>query len=128
MTPLIRRGGKHVKLGMSAPYWIKARLRSSFFRDGNDLLGFLGFQLHPEDQMGEIHIIAVAPDRQEQGHGKRLLKFAETRIKDAGMPMVMVETVGDSGHAPARAAYEASGYQRWPVARYFKELQLRSAL
>lgn len=51
------------------------------------------------------------------------MQFAEAQIRDAGMSMVMVETVGDSGHAPARAAYEASGYQRWPVARYFKKLQ-----
>lgn len=32
--------------------------------DGQHLLGLLGFQLHPEDQMGAIHIIAIAPDRQ----------------------------------------------------------------
>lgn len=91
--------------------------------DGQHLLGFLGLQLHPEDQMGAIHIIAVAPDRQGQGLGKRLMQFAEAQIRDAGMSMVMVETVGDSGHAPARAAYESSGYQHWPVARYFKKLQ-----
>lgn len=91
--------------------------------DGQHLLGFLGFQLHPEDQMGAIHIIAIAPDRQGQGLGKRLMQFAEAQIREAGMSMVMVETVGDAGHAPARVAYEASGYQRWPVARYFKNLR-----
>ena len=36
--------------------------------------------------------------------------------------MVMVETGGDRGHAPARATYEGLGFQRWPVARYFKDL------
>ncbi|WP_430402537.1 GNAT family N-acetyltransferase [Hyphomonas sp.] len=91
--------------------------------DGQRLLGFFGLQLHPEDQMGAIHIIAIAPDRQRQGLGRHLMQFAEAQIRDAGMSMVMVETVGDSGHAPARAAYEASGYQRWPVARYFKKLK-----
>ena len=39
-----------------------------------------------------------------------------------GAAMVMVETVGDSGHEPARKAYESQGYVLWPVARYFKEL------
>jgi len=39
------------------------------------------------------------------------------------MTMMMVETGGDPGHAPARHTYEAAGYQRWPVARYFKNLQ-----
>ena len=97
----------------------------SFFllMDGQHLIGFLGLQLHPEDQMGAIHILAISPDRQGQGLGKRLLEFAETQIRDAGMSMAMVETIGDSGHAPARAAYEASGYQSWPVARYFKNLR-----
>lgn len=91
--------------------------------DNQGLLGFVGFQLHPEDRMGAIHIIAIAPARQRQGLGKRLLNFAEAQIRDAGMSMAMVETVGDTGHAPARAAYEASGYERWPVARYFKKLR-----
>lgn len=72
--------------------------------------------------MGAIDIIAVAPERQRQGIGRELMDFAESHIRDAGMTMVMIETVDDSGHAPARAAYEASGYERWPVARYFKKL------
>jgi hypothetical protein len=38
------------------------------------------------------------------------------------MAMVMVETGGDPGHAAARASYEAAGFERWPVARYFKSL------
>ncbi|MDP0929943.1 GNAT family N-acetyltransferase [Paracoccus onubensis] len=91
--------------------------------DSQQLIGFVGLQLHPEDRMGAIHIIGVAPDRQGQGLGRCLTQFAEAQIRDAGMSMVMVETVGDSGHAPARAAYEAYGFQRWPVARYFKKLQ-----
>ena len=38
------------------------------------------------------------------------------------MKVVMVETVGDSGHEPARRTYEAMDYVRWPFARYFKPL------
>ena len=34
----------------------------------------------------------------------------------------MIETGDVGGHAPARAAYESLGFQRWPVARYFKSL------
>jgi ribosomal protein S18 acetylase RimI-like enzyme len=86
------------------------------------LLGFVGLQLHPEDRMGAIDIIAVAPEFQRRGIAKELMDFAEQHIREAGMAMVMVETVDDTGHAPARAAYEASGYERWPVARYFKRL------
>ena len=85
-------------------------------------VGFVGLRMHPADMMGEILIIAVAPDHQRQGVGGALMAFAEQKIRAAGMTMVMVETVGDSGHAPARRVYEASGYEPWPVARYFKRL------
>lgn len=87
-----------------------------------ELVGFTGIRIHPEDQMGEIHIIAVSPTHQQRGIGRRLMQFAERRIRAAGMKMIMVETVGDSGHAPARRAYEAFGFEPWPVARYFKPL------
>src|SRR5690606_13817349 len=88
----------------------------------NQLAGFVGLAFHPEDRMGEISIVAVSPEYQRQGIGKKLMAFAERKIREAGMRMVMVETVGDSGHEPARCTYEALGYQQWPVARYFKEL------
>ena len=86
------------------------------------VVGFIGLRLHPEDQMGEIYIIAVLPDHQQRGVATNLMLFAENRIRASGMKMMMVETVGDSGHAPARHAYEAFGFERWPVARYFKKL------
>lgn len=84
--------------------------------------GFVGLKLHPEDNMGEIYIIAVAPKYQRNGVGASLIKYAEEEIRQAGMAMVMVETIGDEGHLPARKTYEAQGYEHWPVARYFKEL------
>lgn len=87
-----------------------------------ELAGFVGIRMHPTDQMGEIYIIAVLPSLQRRGICKALMDFAEQKIRDAGMTMVMVETSGDAGHEVARKAYEASGYERWPVARYFKHL------
>lgn len=86
------------------------------------LAGFVGIGLHPDDRMGEIRILAVAPEHQRQGIGRALIARAEDEIRAAGMTMVMVETVGDSGHAPARRIYEAGGYRPWPVARYFRPL------
>ncbi|MCG8456988.1 MAG: GNAT family N-acetyltransferase, partial [Holophagales bacterium] len=85
-----------------------------------ELAGFIGISIHPEDRMGEVYIVAVSPEYQRQGIGKALMEFAEQHIRAAGMKMVMVETVGDSGHESARRTYEALGYERWPVARYFK--------
>ncbi len=88
----------------------------------NLIAGYVGVRVHPDDRMGEIHIIAVAPDHQKQGIGQALMAFAEEQCRSRGMKMIMVETGGDSGHKPARRAYEAFGFQRWPVARYFKQL------
>jgi hypothetical protein len=38
------------------------------------------------------------------------------------MRVAMVETGGDTGHAPARRVYEKADYTLSPVARYFKAL------
>ena len=91
-------------------------------RSEEKTVGYIGIRIHPEDMMGEIYIIAVDPDHQGRGAASMLMRFAFDEIKRAGMKMVMVETGGDPGHAPARRAYEAIGFERWPVARYFKQL------
>lgn len=90
--------------------------------DGNPL-GWICTRLHPDDGMGEIYVLAVDPDHQRRGIGRALTEHAYGRIRSAGMRMVMVETGDDRGHAPARLAYETAGFERWPVARYFKHLE-----
>lgn len=87
------------------------------------LAGWVCTRLHPEDRMGEVSVLAVDPQYQRRGVGNALMQHSFERIKAAGMSMVMVETGDDPGHAPARAAYEAVGFERWPVARYFKNLK-----
>ncbi|MDA2810273.1 GNAT family N-acetyltransferase [Nocardiopsis sp. RSe5-2] len=87
------------------------------------LAGWVCTRLHPEDRMGEVSVLAVDPQYQRRGVGNALMQHSFERIKSAGMSMVMVETGDDPGHAPARAAYEAVGFERWPVARYFKNLK-----
>ena len=44
-------------------------------------------------------------------------------MREQGMDIAIVETGGDPGHAPARAAYEAAGFTLLPVARYFRLLR-----
>lgn len=77
---------------------------------------------HPKDRMGEIYVLAVDPELQRRGVGRALLNHSIQRSRVAGMSMVMVETGDDPGHEPARLSYEADGFERWPVARYFKDL------
>ncbi|MEM9633711.1 MAG: GNAT family N-acetyltransferase [Pseudomonadota bacterium] len=87
-----------------------------------EVSGFIGLRLHPEDQMGEIYILATNPDHQRQGIADTLIRHAEVQMCRHGLKISMVETSGDSGHLPARRAYEAAGYSTLPVARYFKQL------
>lgn len=84
--------------------------------------GFVALKLHAEDRMGEIYMIAVDPEFQRRGIATRLTQHSVDWFKDAGMSVVMVETGGDPGHAPARRAYESAGFQILPIARYFKKL------
>lgn len=90
--------------------------------DTGSIVGFVAVKLHSEDSMGEIYMVAVAPDYQRRGIGTTLLEFALAWMKDAGTSIAMVETGGDPGHAPARRTYEKAGFGLFPVARYFKKL------
>lgn len=89
-------------------------------------VGWVCTRIHPEDSMGEIYVLAVDPDRQRAGVARMLMARSYERAAAAGARLIMVETGDDRGHAPARAAYEADGFVRWPVARYFKDLDIRS--
>lgn len=84
--------------------------------------GWVCTRVHPEDSMGEIYVLAVDPAQQRRGIGRALMNYSFDRAREAGMRMVLVETGDDPGHEPARKAYEAAGFERWPVARYFKDL------
>ena len=72
--------------------------------------------------MGVIEIIGVDPDHQRRGISSRLTEHAAEHMRRSGMDIVVVETGGDPGHAPARAAYEAAGFTLLPIARYFRML------
>jgi ribosomal protein S18 acetylase RimI-like enzyme len=84
--------------------------------------GFVALRFHAEGKLGEIYMIAVDPDYQRRGIAMALTDFAVERMKEAGMEIAMVETGGDPGHAPARAAYEKAGFRVLPLARYFRKL------
>jgi ribosomal protein S18 acetylase RimI-like enzyme len=84
--------------------------------------GFTALKTDRESRLGEIYMIAVDPDFQRRGIARALTEHAIEQLKDAGMTIVMVETGGDEGHAPARATYEATGFRQLPLARYFKKI------
>jgi ribosomal protein S18 acetylase RimI-like enzyme len=68
---------------------------------------------------GEVVVIAVHPGARNLGVGRALLERAVTDLRDREVPVIMVETGGDEGHAPARALYESAGFTRLPIAQYW---------
>ena len=86
-------------------------------------VGFVAVGLNAfHEGMGVIDIIGVDPDYQRRGIGSALTEFATEHMRSHGMDIAVVETGGDTGHQPARAAYEASEFTLLPVARYFRLL------
>jgi GNAT superfamily N-acetyltransferase len=72
--------------------------------------------------IGEVSIIAVDPDHQRRGLGRRLITVALDHMRARGMDSAVVETGNDPGHAPARALYASTGFTLLPVGRYFQLL------
>lgn len=87
-----------------------------------DVVGFVAATLDREPSIGEIWMLAVDPDEQERGIGTALTNHATEWLRESGMKVAMVETGGDTGHAPARRVYDKAEYTLMPVARYFKAL------
>jgi len=86
-------------------------------------VSFVGVVLNAfHDRMGAIEIIGVDPDHQMHGIGAQLTEFAVDHMRRRGMDIAVAETGGDSGHAPARALYEATSFTLLPIARYFRLL------
>ena len=60
--------------------------------------------------VGEVEMVAVAPARQRAGIESRLLERAVTDMRARGVPLAVIGTGGDDGHAPARALYQRHGH------------------
>ena len=84
--------------------------------------GFLAYSLDRKELTGEVELLAVHPDYQNQGIGTALNQGALEAMKAIGMKLAVVATGGDPGHAPARRSYEKAGYTGLPLVRYYKDL------
>ena len=92
---------------------------------GGRPVGFVAVVVHRlnrETESGEIYMIAVDPDCQNQGIGLALVDFAVDRITELGISLAEIGTGGDPGHAPARRVYERAGFTPMPLVRYYKAL------
>jgi len=58
----------------------------------------------------DLYWIAVDPDQQGSGLGRRILKLTEDKIAAAGGLAVYAETSGRPQYVPTRAFYDRTGY------------------
>lgn len=84
--------------------------------------GFVALRIDADEGLGEIYMIAVDPEFQRRGIARALTEHSLDWFEAHGMSVVMVETGGDPGHAPARAAYESLGFRPFPAVRYFRKV------
>jgi GNAT superfamily N-acetyltransferase len=89
--------------------------------DGN-AVGFLAYEVNRKNLTGEVQLLAVHPDFQNDGIGTALNQVALDEMKEKGMKVASVGTGGDPGHAPARRSYEKAGYIPLPLVHYYKNL------
>lgn len=89
------------------------RLPSYLAVDGADVIGVALLNEHfPPSR--ELHLIAVRRDRHRQGVGRALLAEIEADLRDAGVRILEVHTLGpsdeDEGYAETREFYLAQGF------------------
>lgn len=87
-------------------------------------VGFVVVRWTEEDAapIGEVEMIAVDPRHQRAGVGSLLLDRAVAEVGARGLPLAVIATGGDPGHAPARALYERHGFTGLPLVRYYRAL------
>lgn len=73
--------------------------------------------LYAGDREAELKAVAVRPDRQGQGIGRRIVALVLNRLRESGIRRVIVAT-GNSGLAPL-ALYQKSGFRLWKIERDF---------
>jgi GNAT superfamily N-acetyltransferase len=67
----------------------------------------------------DLYWIAVDPEQQGKGLGRRLMEESERRILEAGGRHIYIETSGRPQYTPTRAFYERCGYELAAVLKDF---------
>ena len=91
--------------------------------EGGALVGFITTIVDAEKKVGEVGLNAVDPARQGRGIGRQMVAFALENLASRGAEIAFVGTGADAAHAPARAVYQKSGFERSiPSVHYFRKL------
>lgn len=90
-------------------------------RDG-EVIAFLTFQIR--DRTGVIGNNGVSPDHAGQGWGTFMYRHLLAHFRAAGCTIAQVHTGLDRGHAAARRAYEAVGFDHQKrMVDYYQDLR-----
>ncbi|MGY1683852.1 GNAT family N-acetyltransferase [Geodermatophilus sp. SYSU D01176] len=86
-------------------------------------VGFVAVRWTEEDAtpVGEVEVVAVAPDHRGAGIAGRLLERAVTGMRARGVPLAVIGTGGEGSYAPARALYERHRFTALPLVRYHRD-------
>jgi ribosomal protein S18 acetylase RimI-like enzyme len=75
------------------------------------VVGYACYGLAPmTDGVYDLYWIAVDPRVQRAGVGRALLGAVESRVRELGGRVVLIETAGKPEYAPTRAFYERAGW------------------
>jgi GNAT superfamily N-acetyltransferase len=83
---------------------------------GGELLGYTCFGPIPATASSfDLYWIAVAPESQGSGIGRKLIGETERLARKQGAARMFVDTAGRAQYAPTRAFYERMGYRKAAV-------------
>ncbi len=86
---------------------------NNFWLTDNDA-GPVGVAYYAPERLTEgtwnLYLIAIHPDRQEQGRGAALLRYVEDQLRQRGERLLLVETSGVPEFEYQRAFYRKCGY------------------
>ena len=95
---------------------------------GDDLIGFVTFELRPAKNLSVIANNGVLPEHRGEGLGKFMYRQVLEHFREQGLRFAHVDTGLDDAHVPARLAYEAVGFDRHvPMVDYWQDLDMGNA-
>jgi len=82
------------------------------WEEGGRVAGYVAYGPTPLTQgTYDLYWIAVSPDRQSSGLGRRLMAWVEDRLREAGGRLLLIETSSQPRYEPTRRFYLGLGYR-----------------
>ncbi len=90
----------------------KSGYRFLFLEEGDQLAGFACYgEISCANQRYDLYWIAVDPEKQGKGLGRKIIEEVESEIRGLGGQKVYIETSSRRQYLPTRKFYRARGYR-----------------